>query len=113
MDNTDELCGHLRALASDTKAIFSGLSPVTNKRIWITLKPDKPALCFFNFVAGLYERRGKVLFIMVAGPNIDKSSPLKSSRPRSLALGLLRGPGKNDHSNIYRHLAFILTHSPG
>lgn len=59
MDNTDELCGHLRALASDTKAIFSGLSPVTNKRIWATLKPDKPAPCFFNFVAGLYERRGK------------------------------------------------------
>lgn len=108
----------MRALASDTKAIFRGLSPVTNKRIWATLKPDKPALCFF--AAGLYERIGKASPEASVGvihngrwTEIDKSSPLKSSRPRSLALRLLRGPGENDHSNTYRHLAFILTHSPG
>lgn len=116
MDNTGELCGHMRALASDTKAIFGGLSPVTNRPIWATLKPDKPALCFFNFVACLYERIRKASPEASVGvihygrwTEIHKSSPLKSSRPRSLALGLLRGPGENDQSNTYRHLAFILS----
>lgn len=110
----------MRALVSDTKAIFGGLSPVTNRRIWATLKPGKPALCFFNSVAGLYERIRKASPEATVGvihngrwTEIDKSSPLKNSRPRSLALGLLRGLGESDHLNTYRHLAFILTHSPG
>lgn len=57
----------------------------------------------------------KVLFIMVAGPKIDKSSPLKSSRPRSFALGLLRGPGEKrslkhlQAPGIYSHsLAWVV-----
>jgi len=56
-----------------------------------------------------------VLFIIVAEPKIDKSSPLKSSRPRSLALGLLRGPGEKrslkhlQAPGIYSHsLAWVV-----
>jgi len=108
-----------RALVSSTKEIFGGLSPVTNKRIWATLKPDKPALCFFNFVAGLNGRRGKAspdgVIHNSRRTKIDKSSPLKSSRPRSLALGLLRGPGEKrslkhlQAPGIYSHsLAWVV-----
>lgn len=50
MDNTGKLCGHMRALASDTKAIFGELPPVSNKRIWATLKPDKRATLLLAFM---------------------------------------------------------------